>query len=1032
MRTSSSRTTAFVAGGVIIVLLLAAAAWLAPNATKNAVAPTDAKTTATTRQDKIQSAYLQQNWTATNQITASKQRLAKLLSTPAPSRRPAAELVPANIRGVDATLADSACPSIASNSGAPNPGVDQAVIMSGQGSGPSTTLGTGTIDVANPTCGSINPALNQGSTVWISVGSGAAVCIKPTNSQSGPTACNGNGDAILTSNSAGNYTVNNPIASITVMDTTNFLMQFNACPGCNLRGAGLSGVTLEPQADLTGADLSGAVLYNSNFSQANLTNAKFNVFNGQQAEIADTDIQNSTLNGASFDSTDFYETDFTGSTFNCPQFSNTVVSGVIFADTSWSGGCTSPQFTQVVMNLNSLTLSTWPNLYISDSSIYSDQSTYQSMAGQTFTGLRFVGSTFLGRAPSFVNTNFTGTTLDGSTFYLTNMQGAQFQSNGSATTSMVGTDFSNAMLESANFSGSTVAANFTNAYLVNSDFSAATLSSGMDNASFASADVHGANFSNATSTNTYGIGVDFSNSYLWPGTNNVNFNNAHLPGSDFSGALLANTDFNGQADLTGANFSDAQCIMCDFTDAKLDSSQFVSSYIYGSVFGGSTMTGANFSNAACCSQGTWVFPAPSNAAAPNTAYKDSVNNPNLSGSEFDGVAACPNGQPSSPGNSGCQGQDLPIDPPTPNPACVSAGGSFGNSYCPADINLLGGNGTQGYSNGGADAKALNAEFNQPSRVLLSQATQELLISDSGNHRVRAISGLSAQEPSISDVVGNGTAGDSGDGGAASSAELNSPQGLAEVPNTGNSPNAGAIAIADSGSNNVRLYSPASGNISLYAGSGTACAQPVGSCGDGSYAIDAQLSAPQGVWFDSGGNLYIADTGNHKVRRVDATTHLISTFAGNGSTTLPSGTTSGTCQNGQPATSVGMDSPTDVTGDRMGNIYIVDQGGQQVYQVDPNGCLTIPDSGLTTPSALTTDKLGSIFVADPGENSIVSFSAWGIPQTVVGSGTAGNTGNGGPAATAELNGPQGVASSSGGVLYVADTANQQIRVAQPPS
>lgn len=874
-------------------------------------------------------------------------------------------------------------------------------------------------------------SLPQSAPVWITVGSGVEVCIKSTGSSSGPNACNQDGDMLLTpANGAYPYPGAAAIQSISVLDSVNFLKQFNACPHCNLEGAELSGLDFPDHTDLSNANLSGAVLYNTQMTQANFENAQFNSFNGQPAEIAMSSMQRSYFGGAVFNGTDFYQTDFTGGGFTCPQFINTVLTGVNFTNSNWQGGCTSPQLSQVTMNLDSVSINQWPNLYINQSSIMSNLNNYQNTANQNLGGLRLVDSAFLGLPPSFKKTSFVGATLDRSTFFLSDLSSANLSSTGTTQTSMVGTDFSNTNMQNANFNGSTVPAVFDNAYLVDANFSGTTLSSGMNNAAFNSTALMGANFQNATGVNSNQTGVDFSGSYLWASTQNVNFDGVSLPHANFTGALLANVTFDGSSNLAGADFQSAQCISCIFSDnAKLDGSNFSSAYIYGTAFGGATMSGANFTNAACCSAGTWVFAAASEAAAPNTAYQN--NDPTLSHDEFDGVAACPNGQPGQNGQ-GCQGGTSPLVAPPADPACTSAGGLA----CPSYINSIGGNGTQGYDPGGAGGKALDAEFNNPSRILLEAGQQQVLVSDTDNHMVRAISGLSAPEPSIANFAGTGTAGDSGDGGLATNAELNSPQGLSQYPAAGPGNLGGSIAVADSGSNNVRLINASAGNISLYAGSGTACAEPVGSCGDGQLAVDAQLSAPQGIWFDSVGDLYIADTGNHKIRRVDATSGTISTIAGTGtvgtkSTAAKQLKAGGSCTNGSVATAFAMQSPTDITGDTLGNLYIVDQGAQSVYKISPAGCLTtFADSakGLNDPVSITTDHQGHIYVANTGDNTIVSFSAWGIAQPAVGNGTAGYAGDGQLAINAELNQPQGVVSSPDGALYIVDTTNQRIRAA----
>jgi hypothetical protein len=227
----------------------------------------------------------------------------------------------------------------------------------------------------------------------------------------------------------------------------------------------------------------------------------------------------------------------------------------------------------------------------------------------------------------------------------------------------------------------------------------------------------------------------------------------------------------------------------------------------------------------------------------------------------------------------------------------------------------------------------------------------VFISDFGNHRVRKVS----PDGTISNYAGTGTAGSSGDGGPATSAELDSPLGLT-VDGQGN------VYLTDVGNNRVRKVSP-DGTITLVAGGGT------GGLGDGGLATSAQLRSPHGVAVDGLGDVYIADTFDNRVRKVSPG-GIITTFAGTGLSGPP---TSG---NGGPATSANM-APAGVAVDGQGNLYIADYANNLVREVTPGGTI----------------------------------------NTVAGTGTAGSSGDGGPATSAELNYPMGVAIDGQGNFYI---------------
>jgi hypothetical protein len=298
---------------------------------------------------------------------------------------------------------------------------------------------------------------------------------------------------------------------------------------------------------------------------------------------------------------------------------------------------------------------------------------------------------------------------------------------------------------------------------------------------------------------------------------------------------------------------------------------------------------------------------------------------------------------------------------------------------------------------------------------------------------RAVSGVQVQDVNfaqtlsagiINTVAGDGIAGYSGDGGAATSAELNVPYGVA-VDNAGN------IYIADYGNERIRKVTASTGKISTVAGNGT-----VGYGGDGGPATSAKLDSPTGVALDGAGNIYIADLGNHRIRKVTVSTGIISTAAGNG--------TQGYSGDGGPATSAELYYATGVAADSAGNIYIGDEVNERVRKVTASTGIinTVAGDGvggysgdggpatsaeLNAPSGVAVDTAGNIYIADISNNRIRKVTvSTGIISTVAGNGTAGYSGDGGPATNAELNNPSGVAVDTVGKIYIGDTNNNRIR------
>jgi uncharacterized protein (TIGR03437 family) len=271
----------------------------------------------------------------------------------------------------------------------------------------------------------------------------------------------------------------------------------------------------------------------------------------------------------------------------------------------------------------------------------------------------------------------------------------------------------------------------------------------------------------------------------------------------------------------------------------------------------------------------------------------------------------------------------------------------------------------------------------------------------------------AQQFTISTVAGNGTPGSTGDSGSATAAQLMLPAGIALD-------SSGKLYIADSGNHRVRVVT--SGSIANFAGKGT-----VNYSGDGKAATAAELNAPAGVAVDTKGNVYIADTGNHVIRMVNSS-GTISTIAGSNS--LGAGYAGDT----GAATSAQLFSPTAVVVDSAGNFYIADSGNNVIRQVVGTTINTVVGSfttfiQLNHPTGLALDASGALYIADTNNRRIIKF-ANGVATQIAGNGTTQSSGDNGPATKAGIDDPTGVCIDASGNLYITDTFNSKIRRVTP--
>jgi sugar lactone lactonase YvrE len=336
-----------------------------------------------------------------------------------------------------------------------------------------------------------------------------------------------------------------------------------------------------------------------------------------------------------------------------------------------------------------------------------------------------------------------------------------------------------------------------------------------------------------------------------------------------------------------------------------------------------------------------------------------------------------------------------------------------------NISTVAGNGTAGFSGDGGPATG--AELQLPRGITVDSAGN-LLIADSNNFRIRKVD-LSGN---ITTVAGNGNFNFSGDGGPATSAGM--------APNFVAVDSAGNLFSADNGGpgqgeNRVRRIDHSTQIITTVAGNGNPSF-----LGDGGPATSASLQNPQGVAQDAAGNIFIADSNNSLIRKID--THgVITTVAGGGTSGLG---------DGGPATSAALAFPAGVVVDAAGTgiLFIADTQNQRIRKVDLSGTITTVagngtnafsgDNGPATsaslnfPNGVAVDAAGNIFVADSTNNRIRKVDTGGIITTVAGNGTFGFSGDGGPASNAGLEGPEGVAVDGAGNLFIADTSSQRIR------
>jgi trimeric autotransporter adhesin len=320
-----------------------------------------------------------------------------------------------------------------------------------------------------------------------------------------------------------------------------------------------------------------------------------------------------------------------------------------------------------------------------------------------------------------------------------------------------------------------------------------------------------------------------------------------------------------------------------------------------------------------------------------------------------------------------------------------------------------GDGKAGYS--GDDGLATLARVYNPSGVDVD-ALGNIYISDKSNNRIRMVTKSTGV---ITTVAGDGTAGYSGDGGQATSAQLHFPDGIA-VDASGN------IYISDTLNFCIRLRTASTGIITTVAGDGK-----VGNSGNGGLATDARMTRALGIAVDASGNMYFADQFCNTVRMVSSTGAIIA-VAGDSSRGPLYG------DDGGPAITAGIFAPRDVAVDASGNVYICESYKHRIRMVRKSTGIitTVYDSGsrLSNPYSVVVDSLDNLYITQGGRDGDVVIKvtkSTGIITTVAGYGTAGSSGDGGQTTSARLNFSQSVAVDASGTIYIADTSNNRIRM-----
>ncbi|MBO9561727.1 MAG: hypothetical protein J7621_03100 [Niastella sp.] len=332
-----------------------------------------------------------------------------------------------------------------------------------------------------------------------------------------------------------------------------------------------------------------------------------------------------------------------------------------------------------------------------------------------------------------------------------------------------------------------------------------------------------------------------------------------------------------------------------------------------------------------------------------------------------------------------------------------------------------GNGTAGFS--GDNGPAVNAQLSTTCRRVCVDNAGNVYIADGTNHRIRKIDKAGI----ITTIAGTGANGFAGDNGAATSAQLSAPEGLLADA-------AGNILFADKGNDRIRKISP-SGVITTIAGTKYNYSPNYGDGGSAT-SDSVRLNAPNAIALDKAGNLFIADWASGRIRKVTASTGIITTIAGK----RPSGLAGN--GDGGPALNAKIPYPTGLAFDQAGNLFIVSE--QTIRKIDLSGIITTiagtgqgsgdPGNGGPAISAniwpvdITFNNFDELIIADYGRSLLRKIDKNGIIYTLAGGYNA-PLGDGGKPINAGLTYPTGVACDGTGNIYIADYGARRVRKIQ---
>lgn len=355
--------------------------------------------------------------------------------------------------------------------------------------------------------------------------------------------------------------------------------------------------------------------------------------------------------------------------------------------------------------------------------------------------------------------------------------------------------------------------------------------------------------------------------------------------------------------------------------------------------------------------------------------------------------------------------------------------AYGCPYGYGAISTFAGTGLPG--NSGNGAPAVTAQLEQPVAVAVDTAGN-LFIADRASNAVREVA---ASTGLISNASSGPTSAVPGSRPSFSShiavgANFHQPSAVAIDPS-------GRVYILDEATSTVRRFSASTAALTLVAGNANGRS---GYSGDNCEATAAQLNHPRGMAFDRSGNLFIADTLNHRIRKLAVATGRITTVAGTGR--------SGYAGDGGPAAAAQLSRPTGIATDSKGNLYIADAAAAVIRKVDARTRVisTVAGTGvagfsgdnapaaaaqLNDPEGISADTHGNLFIADTGNQRVREVAVRnGIITTIAGDRIQGYSGDGHSSSRAELNKPYATAIDAGGNLYIADSANGDVRKVLP--